>query len=1279
MSQSRTAADKNVSITSFFRPVAKTEIKEELEGTMMEYEDEDNDSEQPERVLEQLKPVETPVNKESVNVSLLSEHFVKIDTTRSDSNLTSTHYEESTVSIGELEEEDIPLNRKRTLLFDDSNLHPKLKNLDNDNTNTTAGGGTSIDTYTDSNATENTAYNSTSTVSTVDTANNRERVENVKRELMDDERLIDRLLYVYEFDDKKPVDMENVTVGKEDKRHKEDTVDFNERELYLGCKASENSLGFRSYVENYYRYKGTFSFPPWLEPRNLKDAEGRRPLAEGYDTTTLWIPPRGHRWAYEFRSGHYTECMQQWWEVKKTHFDSLVFFKMGKFYELFYQDACVVQGLTGLRWMGAETKPHVGFPEKSIHFYASACVNAGHRVVVVEQTETPQQLDKRNKALGTSARAVKRDVCDIITPGTVSAPEMLTTQSRPLLIMSLTQSQPESQTQSQVSTAPESEPSISDGNAIVSIVCLDVSMSKIRFGTVKYTDDLLQVKTVLIHFCPAEVVLDSVLFNKKDLIKAIKALPYSAEITSHISQNKSRNLLNRVKDRWEAVANECSTALLLTESYLTVVLLDKIVEYCYFEPFNFAQLEVMSMDYSALVHLELFVTQEGTEKNSLFHYLNHTKTAFGERLLRYWLLNPLTDVDSINLRSEAVEFLVQNYPLVTTLNQELERFPDLERALGKILNSASNYHKRAIYFDRGVYTKLYDLYTLFDKFQKLEDIILNFLNESINLFSSHRSEFIRKVEEEFLRCSDDVIMFKSMLKLTGEKSCASVEWPKSKELRAEIQAVEAKLDRVLENIRQISPSACFVHCKFRYEVEMTESEFQRYQRKSGVHASPSSTAPNTADNTPVCKQPVNSPANVVGGVSSMEITSTRSGFVRGRNVKIVQILEELEEVEFKLKESEEEFYQEIVSKFHSNSFKFCKLIEIAAQFDCLTSLATVAKNSPFPMSRPKILPKSYNTLRVKDSVYPIFNISNNKFIPNSVNIGEGLDGPILIITGPNMGGKSTLLRQIALTIIMGQIGSFVSSVECEFSIADSIFTRLGASDNILQGKSTFLVELQDISSILSKATSSSLALIDELGRGTSTFDGTAIAVATLEKISKIGCRCVFTTHFQDVCVFAETLSNVSMFHMAAKVDEETRSVEFLYKLVPGVCPDSHGMHVAKLARIPDHIIQNAKKARVRLFNNYTSGEVKESNKLLEKLTDEILEAHYNNDNNSSVFGHNCMELDYEEDIRKSLEKYFNGIGYKIADGTNFGSDLVIYTKPGPNLSHSKYFFIISFK
>ncbi|BAM38703.1 uncharacterized protein TOT_010001218 [Theileria orientalis strain Shintoku] len=988
----------------------------------------------------------------------------------------------------------------------------------------------------------------------------------------------------YEYNEQN--ETESVTVGKEHKKDKEDSIDYNEREVYMNCKASKMSRGFREYVDNYYRYKGTFAFPPWLEVKNIRDADGRKPTEEDYKVNTMWIPPKNHRWAYEFRSGHYTECMQQWWNIKQNHFDSLVFFKMGRFYELFYHDACILQSLVNLRWMGSETKPHVGFPEKSIHTYAKACVNSGYKVVVVEQTETPQQLEKRNKESGSYNKAVKRDVCEIITAGTVTRPEMLDRQSRPLVLVS------------------------KEGENRMAVIAIDVSMSKMRFGSLKeqnqrkqqqfgqWNEQFSQLRTILMHLCPAEVVLDRELVKNQELAKMIKVLPYAPEVTSNNGESQHKSLYEKVLLEYPVEGRECKEALKLAESYLKVILMDKLAEYCYVEPLQVSEMEVMNMDYSALTHLELFYTQEGTTKNSLFDYMNNTATSFGERMLRTWLLNPLTNAEAIERRSECVAFLFDNYALVTTIKQDLDKFPDLERSLGKVLNAASNLHKKAVYFDEGVFSKLYELYTMLDRFKKLEDVVLYFLNEAVKMFNAPglarsqagaegsgcpKSKLLATMRENYTSCSQDIFNYKSMLTFTEDRKCRSRSWPRSLAVQKEIDKVVSKLNEVLAQIQHSAPSATFVNCKFRYEVEMTETEFHRYNRSTG---------------------------------NTMEITSTKSGFIRARNERILELIDELEEAEFKLKESEEEFYQHIVSEFHKNSYKFCKLIETAAALDCLSSLATVARNSPFQMVRPRVHSKDKNVLKLKDSVYPLFaaNSTSTGFVPNDVCIGdfEECATPIIVITGPNMGGKSTLLRQIALTVIMGQMGSFVSASSCEFSVVDSVFTRLGASDNLVEGKSTFLVELQDISNILSKATSSSLALIDELGRGTSTFDGTAIAAATLEKISKIGCRCVFTTHFQDVCRSAKEFKNVTMYHMAARVDEQEQNVEFLYKLVPGVCPDSHGLHVAKLAKIPDHVLRTARSARLRLIgsNNSKDGNTAENNrKKYEKIGDEIVRAH----------------------------------------------------------------------
>nr|BAN66217.1 DNA repair protein, putative [Babesia bovis] len=222
------------------------------------------------------------------------------------------------------------------------------------------------------------------------------------------------------------------------------------------------------------------------------------------------------------------------------------------------------------------------------------------------------------------------------------------------------------------------------------------------------------------------------------------------------------------------------------------------------------------------------------------------------------------------------------------------------------------------------------------------------------------------------------------------------------------------------------------------------------------------------------------------------------------------------------------------------------------------------------------------------------------FVPNDVQLGHGDYQPLILLTGPNMGGKSTLLRQVALCVIMAQMGSFVPGSECKMTVVDRVFTRLGAYDNIIQGKSTFLIEMEEASTILHSATRDSLVLVDELGRGTSTFEATAIAAACLEKLSAIGCRGVFTTHFHEVWSYAKKLDNVSLCHMAASLDDKEKSITFLYKLSLGLCPESHGIHVARLAGIPKHVTDMAE---------VVSRSYRASKRPIKSILQALLEAH----------------------------------------------------------------------
>ncbi|AFZ80397.1 DNA mismatch repair protein, putative [Theileria equi strain WA] len=1158
MDKTKSQQVKHTSIKSFFKPRIKSEPNsQESTGDLPKYAslfDKETETTLKDDVYDSQNSIKGEYDeKVTPRESLYDNLYIKEETTIPEADAQPTGNGITDLFF----DDESPGPRKRVLVFDEADLPKTLKiELTDDGKNASAE-KTHKDILEDSLDNPKFTHKKDPDDETIDdlfkSTFGRSSVEEYYSLNTDDDHLTpeeeEDSINTFEYDENRKVDNENLTVGNQKYEPAEDHIDDREREKYMTCKASTDSRGFKEYVENYYRYRISFLFPPWIDPSNIKDIDGNRPTDENYNPSTLWIPPKGHKWATEFKSCHYTECMQQWWKLKQSHFDSLLFFKMGKFYELFYHDACIIQSLCSLRWMGSETKPHVGFPEKSLHTYASTCVDAGYKVVVIEQTETPQQLEQRNKTEGTSDKAVKRDICEIITPGTITRPEMLGKQSRPLVFIS------------------EDEDSTGEYLALLSI---DVSMSKIRYGVIRKTRDWSGLKTTLIHLCPAEVVVQKALMADASLLHSIRTLPYPPEITTHMNTDVQESLLLSRLPQTDYVST-CKPVIFLSESYLRCILLDKLIEYCSIEPIEFSEVDAMNLDASALTHLELFLSQEGTVQNSLFKYLNKTATAFGERLLRTWLLSPLVNIESINQRSECVTFLMEHNSFSASLQQQLKAFPDLERALGKILNTAANYYKKAVYFDDGIFSKLHELHTLLTRFERLEDILLDFLHQCISHFSPEfKSDFIQKVSDEFVSCTEDCAKFKNMMQITGVKTCRSAtgSWAKSESIQEEIDKVMTKLDDILKNIKETAPSATYINCKFRFEVEISEAEFKRYQKITN---------------------------------KDVEITSTRSGFVRIRNSSILDALEDLEELEFKLKESEEEFYQYIVRGIHGKSFKFCKLVLVASQFDCLSSLATVAKNSPVPMCRPVVHPKSTSTfLDIKGCTYPLFQVNPHLFVPNDISMVDSKG--IIVITGPNMGGKSTLLRQVALAVIMAQIGSYVTATSCEFTVVDCIFTRLGASDNLMQGKSTFLVELQDISALLSKATKNSLALVDELGRGTSTFDGTAIAVASLEKISEINCRCIFTTHFQDVCKAAKEMYNVVMYHMAAKIDEESQNVEFLYKLIEGICPESQGLHVAKLAGIPKNVIDIARTASLNFYKTMKG----------EDLARQILQAHQHN-------------------------------------------------------------------
>lgn len=317
-------------------------------------------------------------------------------------------------------------------------------------------------------------------------------------------------------------------------------------------------------------------------------------------------------------------------------------------------------------------------------------------------------------------------------------------------------------------------------------------------------------------------------------------------------------------------------------------------------------------------------------------------------------------------------------------------------------------------------------------------------------------------------------------------------------------------------------------------------------------------------------------------LEGVDITSQRKGFIRFQTKAMKKLLPEFSATEQQQKDNLYPFMSNLFQEFYQHHLAFSGVVSPMAEVDSLAALSIVAQQSQGKMCRPEFIqssPEEVGRIELHGCRHPVHDIRmGNSFVPNDVQLGQkqtNSEACVLLVTGPNMGGKSTVLRQTCLAIIMAQMGSYVVADRCRLTPVDRIFTRIGAQDSILEGKSTFLTELEETSAILKHATKHSFAVIDELGRGTSTFDGAAIAWATLDNLAHgIKCPSMFATHYH--ALFQATISTAILpFHMAADVNDGTKELTFLYKLKPGLAPSSHGHNVARLAGLPESTVQIA--------------------------------------------------------------------------------------------------------
>lgn len=926
---------------------------------------------------------------------------------------------------------------------------------------------------------------------------------------------------------------------------------------YLNLPICTESRMFREYVEAFFQFRHSMNFPSWLAPHKIRDLKGHCVTDSVYDYTTMWVPKPNSKEAKEEARPHYTPGMQQYWEIKKTRFDQIVLFKMGRFYEIFYIDACIAHTICDLRWMG-DQKPHVGFPEQSLHLHAKRLVQNGYRVAVVEQMETPKELEERNRTTNAAKdKAVKREVNEVYTRGTLLHEDMLAPEARYLLALCF--STPSAGAVVETNQPDNKNVAIQDGETHSFGLCyVDVATCEFVIGFCEDGPDRVTLQTLLskttpveILYCPPNTPMQAIkMFKLLPIPPQLSALPCQPscveaeqEIERYFATEKPDEAKAMLRDTCDAHV-ESLTAVASVCMYLRKNLIDKKV-------LNFAQIWSYStftqsrllLDGNAIRNLEILQSQEGSEVNSLYGYLKHTSTAFGSRLLKKWICSPLCRAEDIDARLDCIDWFYDNQDMLQDLSQRLKNLPDVERLMCRVCMRGLESERGAVFFDNVHNTRLREFLELMDAFIDIEDMA-NCLVSRGNL-PKRLGEVAQKL---FPPVADKCRELRATIvqEDKGYKPAKGVD-PEFDKHVAAVSQLQERLDGELESIAEELEMPLsffkFTHTKFRYEVECPETLDKSKQRQ-------------------------------------LDITSTRKGFIRFHTDDIKELVESLETEEEALRDDFYPFMQRLFTRWYKFYDSFQAVLRLAAELDVLLSLAWARIRGAEPMCRPIIRNPSEDTapiLRLQNCRHPVAAKLLPDFVPNDTELcTANIPSSVLLVTGPNMGGKSTVLRQTCIAVVMAQLGSYVPAEECELSVVDKLFTRIGARDSILEGKSTFLVELEETSQLLRLAARHSLCMIDELGRGTSTFDGTAIALATLEHIAlDIKCRCLFSTHFHLLCEEFRFIPNISNFHMAAHVDDHDGTVTFLYKFVGGACPKSYGMNVARLAGIDENVLRCA--------------------------------------------------------------------------------------------------------
>lgn len=787
----------------------------------------------------------------------------------------------------------------------------------------------------------------------------------------------------------------------------------------------------------------------------------------------------------------YTPMMRQYLDIKEQYQDAIVFFRLGDFYEMFFNDAIVASKeleivLTGRDAGTTERVPMCGVPHHSASTYIDRLTSKGYKIAIVEQVEDPKDV----KGI------VKREVIRVVTPGTVIDGGNLSDSENNFLV------------------------AVDEVRDYFVLAYTDLSTGENYLTTIPLVSDLLQAE--ILNLRTKEIVISSK-FDQAIL----EPLKLMTSITISVEDNTSEityltNLSQGLTKEEQTVFNRLLNYVIKTQKRTLVHL----------QPVNKYNVDgFLKIDFSSQRNLELLETLRfQNRRHTLFGVLDKCETAMGSRMLKKNISFPLIDKQEIISRYDIIDKMHKHFLETSEIRNFLKDVYDLERIVGRIsygnanpkdllqlkksLNTIPSIKRRIESMNLTVHFKLdtyYQDYLVI--YQLIDKSILEDASITIKEGNIIKPGYNQELDE--------------LINLTKNSKDYLISLEAREQERTGIKNLKVGFNRV-----------------FGYYIEVTKSNIPLVKEEFGY----------------IRKQTL---AN-----SERYITEE----LKEKETQILRAEEKSIELEYNL-------FLEIRNTIKNYTKQLQFLAKQLAKLDMLQSFARISKENNYV--RPVICDDQ--KIKIVAGRHPVIeNFSDEPFIANDLEMDA--NESVVLITGPNMSGKSTFMRQIALIAVMAQIGCFVPAKSAEIPIFDAIFTRIGAADDIVSGQSTFMVEMMEVNNALKYATNKSLILFDEIGRGTATFDGMALAQAIIEYVhEKIKCKTLFSTHYHELTSLEESLKELKNVHVSAL--EEKGNIVFVHKVLPGAIDKSYGINVAKLARLPEEVILRAHDLLIKLENN----------------------------------------------------------------------------------------------